>query len=95
MGCCVLLLIAFGIPRIALALLYFNHYLSSAYQTCLWPLLGFFLMPWTTIAFAICQNEMHGVQGWGVGLLILGVVLDVGTHGSASHRRLRGEDRPF
>ena len=89
MGCCVLVLIAVGVPRVALALLYFNDYVARAYQTHLWPLLGFLLMPWTTIAYAVCQNEMGGVNDWGVALLILGVALDLGTNGSASRAKPR------
>ncbi|HEY3324689.1 MAG TPA: hypothetical protein VGP72_29830 [Planctomycetota bacterium] len=90
MGCCFLVVVACGAPRVGLVLLWLNGYLAHAYQTHLWPLLGFFLMPWTTISYAICMNQMGGVQGWGVALLILGVILDAGTHGGTTRTRRRG-----
>lgn len=60
-------LVAFGLltPRLVLILLWLlpTHYLSHAYGTWVWPLLGFFLLPTTTIAYAIAENEFGGFRG--------------------------------
>jgi hypothetical protein len=46
-----------------------------------WPLLGFFLLPTTTLAYAVAQNRYGGVEGIGLLLLILGVLVDLGVLG--------------
>ncbi|HEY3263620.1 MAG TPA: hypothetical protein VGK12_00535 [Actinomycetota bacterium] len=78
-------LVAFGLltPRLVLILLWLlpTHYLSHAYGTWVWPLLGFFLLPTTTIAYAIAENEFGGFRGWGVVITILGVAFDLGLLG--------------
>ena len=45
--------LALVLPRVTLVLVWlFTNYLQEAYQTWLWPLLGFFLLPLTTLAYA-------------------------------------------
>ena len=44
---------ALSAPRLALAIVFvFSNYLGRAYQSALWPLLGFFFIPLTTLAYA-------------------------------------------
>jgi hypothetical protein len=59
----------------------FTDYLARAFDTWIWPTLGFFLLPTTTLAYAIAQNEFGGVQGWGLVVLVLGVLIDAGLLG--------------
>jgi hypothetical protein len=48
---CLVALIAFFFPRLVILILaIFTTYMSSAYQTIIWPVLGFFLLPYTTLA---------------------------------------------
>src|SRR5215208_2999097 len=50
---CFLLLFALISPRLALILTWlFSDVLSRAFDSCLVPLIGFFILPWTTLAFA-------------------------------------------
>ena len=50
---CFLALIALLSPRLALFLIWiFSDLLSRAYSSWILPLLGFFLLPWTTLAYA-------------------------------------------
>ncbi len=77
MGCSLLALIAFGLPRLVLAVLYLQNYLTTAYQTTLWPVLGFIFMPYTTIAWAYAMNECGGLKDVGLLVVIIGVVLDL------------------
>jgi hypothetical protein len=47
-------------PRIALFLVWFagGNYLSRAYEHWILPLLGFFLLPLTTLVFAFVHNSL-------------------------------------
>ena len=87
MGCCLIALALMAMPRGVVALLWLNGYIGRAYQTMLWPLLGFFFMPWTTAAYAICMNQWGGVKDAGVILIIVAVIMDLGSHGSTEHAR--------
>jgi hypothetical protein len=70
-------------PRLIMVLMWlFSDYLIHAYGTWVWPLLGFFLLPTTTLAYAIAVNEFGGFTGWGAVITILGVSLDLGVLGS-------------
>jgi len=50
-------------------------------------LLGFLLLPWTTIAFAIAQNELGGANGIGLLVIALGFLADIGVLGGGASRR--------
>jgi len=86
--CCVLVLLALVGPRLVLVLLWlFTSYLSRAFDTFLWPLLGFLVLPWTTIAYAVAQNELGGLSGLGLVVLALGLLVDLGVVGGGARRR--------
>jgi hypothetical protein len=59
----------------------FSDYLSQAYGTWGWPLLGFFFLPTTTLAYAVAENRYDGLRGIGVVLVVLGALVDVGALG--------------
>jgi hypothetical protein len=84
---CLLAAVAFFFPRLILALLFlFGDYLGQAYQTVLWPVLGFFVMPYTTLAYAWAWHSGSGsVQGFGLFVVILAVLADFSTHGGSGH----------
>ena len=51
-GCCLVALVAFGGPRVTGWLIWlFTNWFDRAYSTWYWPLLGWLLMPWTTLAY--------------------------------------------
>ena len=84
MPCC-LGCIAAAFPRVALVLMWLLGYGGRAFDTMLWPVLGFVFMPFTTCAYAIAGNEFGGVdKGLGLVLLIIGIVLDLGSHGGGA-----------
>jgi hypothetical protein len=86
--CCVLALLAFLGPRLALVLLWiFTTYLSRAFDGVLLPLLGFLFLPWTTIAWAIAQNEFGGASGIGLLVIALGFLGDIGVLGGGARGR--------
>lgn len=86
--CCPLLLLAFFTPRIVLFLLWlFSDYLTRAYETWLWPALGFFFLPATTLAYAIARNEFGGLNGLGIVALLIGIAVDIGLLGGGARQR--------
>ncbi len=86
--CCVLALLAFLGPRLVILLLWlFTTYLSRAFDGLLLPLLGFLFLPWTTIAWAIAQNEFGGTNGIGLLVIVIGVLADIGVLGGGARGR--------
>jgi hypothetical protein len=69
-----------------------TDWFSRAFETALWPLLGFLFMPYTTLAWmAAMLNNNHRLDGWWIALFIVAVVADVGGSGrAAAHARKRG-----
>jgi hypothetical protein len=73
---CLLALLALLSPRLALfALWLFSSVLDRAYDSWLLPLLGFFLLPWTTLAYAVMWDTgtrtVSGFEWFIVGLAFL------------------------
>jgi hypothetical protein len=60
---CVVALIALIFPRLAILLVViFSDFIGNAYKTVLWPLLGFFFVPLTTLAYAFAINRNGSVR---------------------------------
>lgn len=81
MGC---IGVAFGLitPRLVMVVLWlFSDYLSRAYDTWIIPLIGFFVLPTTTLAYAVAENEVGGFRSWGAIVVIVAVALDLGMWG--------------
>ena len=89
---CILGCIALAFPRLVIILMViFSDYIGQAYQTILWPLLGFLFMPLTTLAYAWAWHYGSGsVQGLGLAVVIIAALIDLGTiGGGASHKKVR------
>lgn len=85
---CVFALIGFFFPRLAMVLLViFSDYLGRAYTTTLWPLLGFFFMPFTTLAYAWAKNSHGSIDGMYLVVVIIAVLMDLGTVGGGAHAK--------
>jgi hypothetical protein len=82
---CFIVGIAFFFPRLVLILLFFfTTFITSAFQTLLWPVLGFIFMPYTTLAYAGAMNYGGGsVSGLWLILVVVGVLLDLGVLGGS------------
>ena len=91
MPCCLILLVAFLGPRIAIVLLaLFTTYLGRAYDNFLIPFLGFLFLPWTTLAYAWAINTNGEVSGMYMVVVIIAVLGDLGVFGGgAAHRKKR------
>ena len=87
---CLLALVALITPRILLIVVWlFSDYLSRAYQTVLWPILGFLFMPLTTLAYAWAVNKNGSVTGIYFATVLLAALIDLGSLGGSGHARRR------
>ncbi len=84
---CLLALIGFFFPRIVLIVLWLSGYLDKAYATVLWPLLGFFFAPFTTLAYAWAINTNGSVSGIYLVVLVIAVLMDIGVLGGGDRER--------
>jgi hypothetical protein len=91
MGCgCLVALGALISPRLGLFLVWlFTDRIPAAFDgNWLLPILGFFLLPWTTLAWAVVWSPVEGVAQFGWAFVVLGLVFDISTHlGAAQARR--------
>jgi hypothetical protein len=76
---CFLVLFALISPRLALFFLWlFSDLLSRAFDSWFLPLLGFFLLPWTTLAYAVMwgasSNQVSGFEWF---IVILAFLFDL------------------
>ena len=79
--CCFLLLFAAFGPRFAIiAMWLFGDRVDLAFSSWLWPLLGLFLAPWTTLMYLLVWSPVGGVSGGEWIIVGLGVALDVATY---------------
>lgn len=91
---CILAAIAFFFPRVAIILLViFGDYIGRAYDTTLWPLLGFFFAPYTTLAYAVAINQHGGVDGMYLVLVVIAVLADLGVIGGGADSARRRQPR--
>ena len=96
MGC---LLVVFSLltPRIVLIVLWLTDYLEAAYDTWVWPTLGFVFLPVTTIAYAVAVNGFSAtptvagtdISAVGVIFIVIGVLIDLGALGNGARSRRR------
>jgi hypothetical protein len=85
--CLVVILIAL-FPRIVLVLMFLtSNYLERAYHGLLLPLLGFIFLPLTTLVYAWMVNTRQPVEGIGLVILIVAIVVDLGGIGGGEYHR--------
>jgi hypothetical protein len=73
---CIAVLFALISPRLALFVIFlFSDLLSRAFDSWLVPLLGFFVLPWTTLAYALMWssggNRVYGFEWFIVGIAFI------------------------
>lgn len=79
---CFLGCLALIVPRFTIVLVViFSDYLGEAYRTTLWPLLGFFFLPLTTLVYAWAIHGQDGVAGARLVAVVIAVLIDLGIVG--------------
>ena len=91
---CLVGCLAMAMPRFAIVLVVvFSDYIGRAYQTTLWPLVGFLFMPLTTLAYAWAINSSGSVAGFQLVVVVLAVLIDLGLVGGSASRRQWSRDK--
>ena len=89
MGCLVVLL-AFLSPRLAIFVLFlFTDLLSRAFDSWILPFLGFFLLPWTTLAYAVLWDSSEHVHGIEWLIVAIAFLADLAPYWGREARRRR------
>ena len=83
---CLAVLLAFISPRLALfAVWLFSDILSRAFESRWLPVAGFFLLPWTTLAYALMWDTgRHAVTGFEWFIVGLAFLADLGSYGGTA-----------
>jgi hypothetical protein len=86
---CIAAVFAFISPRLAIIVVaLFSNILSRAFDSWFLPLIGFFLLPWTTLAYAIMwdvgTHRVYGLEWFIVGLAFLA---DLGSYAGGKRAR--------
>lgn len=76
---CCLAIVALISPRLAVILLWLfdNQRMSTAFQSGWIAIIGWLLLPWTTLAWAVCYSPIFGVTGFGYLIVAFAFVVDI------------------
>ena len=79
MCCFITALMLFG-PRLAILVwwIYTPVYISSLFQSWIWPLLGWVFLPWSTLMYMTVAGG--GIVGFDWIILGIGIFADIGTY---------------
>lgn len=93
MGCFVALFALIS-PRLALfALALFSNLLSRAFDSWLVPLIGFFVLPWTTLGYAVMWDTgTHGVHSFEWFIVAFAFVVDISSYAGGRRARSFSDD---
>ena len=88
---CLVVLFALISPRLALFFVWvFSDWLGRAFDSWVVPLIGFFLLPWTTLAYAAMwvygQNGVHDFEWF---IVILAFLADLSSWGGGRRAQTR------
>ncbi|HEY5155224.1 MAG TPA: hypothetical protein VIJ47_10855 [Acidimicrobiales bacterium] len=90
--CCIVGVLAMISPRLAIFLIWLfdRARMSMAFDSFWIAFLGFLVLPWTTLAWAVCYAPARGVNGFGWFVVIFGFFLDISSYtGSARAQQQR------
>ena len=86
---CFVVLFALISPRLALFFVWlFSDLLSRAFDSWFVPFLGFFLLPWTTLAYAAMYASSDRVSGFEWFIVVLAFLIDLGSYARGRRERL-------
>ncbi len=90
---CLIPIFAVFFPRLVMILIaIFTRWFAIAFDSALWPILGFLFMPYTTLAYmAAMLNNNHTASGGWLVLIIVAALLDLGGQGGSARRKRRNQ----
>ena len=93
-GCaCLFALFGLGAPRFALAIMWlfelFDDRLAAAFDSFVLGVLGFLLLPYTTLFYALAYAPDGGVSRFGWFLVVLGFLMDLSWYSGSEYSRRR------
>jgi len=75
-------------PRLGIVILWaFTNYVTRAFDTWLWPLLGVVFLPWTTLFYILVAAPTGSITFWGWLMVGLGLISDLSAHAQAYTNR--------
>ncbi len=84
---CLIAFIGLAAPRFALFLMWvFTNRLTVAFDSFVLGALGFALLPFTTMFYALAYQPGPGVGGFGYVLVGLGLLFDLGSYGNGGQQ---------
>jgi len=86
---CLVALFALISPRLALFfILIFSNWVGQAFESWVPPVLGFFLLPWTTLAYIVMHRvEPFGVEGFDWFIVALAFFVDLLSYAKSTRAR--------
>ncbi len=79
-GCCLVVLASWISPRLAVFFLWlFTDRMSVAFDSFVAELLGFLVLPWTTLMYVLVYSPATKVSWFGWVIVAMGLMLDLGT----------------
>lgn len=86
---CLLVVGAMFLPRLTLFFIWLlTGWFGRAFESSLWPFLGFLFMPYTTLAYMTAMlNNDHNVNGWWLVLVVVAVLIDLSGQSETARRR--------
>jgi hypothetical protein len=88
---CLIAIFAVLFPRLVMIVIAITtNWFKAAFDSPIWPLLGFLLMPYTTLAYmAAMLNNHHNVNGGWLVLVVIAVLIDLGGQGGSARSTRR------
>ena len=91
---CIFAIIALAVPRVMMFFAFLlTNWFGRAFDSLLWPILGFVFMPYTTLAYmAAMLNNNHTLSGGWLALFIVAIIVDTGHWGGGGftyHKKQR------
>lgn len=76
---CLLIVLALATPRLALVLAWiFTSWFRAAFDSVLWPILGFIFLPATALWYAVVQHWFGGEWTfWPIAGLVVALLMDL------------------
>lgn len=86
--CCIVALMGLVGPRVAFLFAWiFTDEVDQSIDSFWLKLLGLIFLPWTALFWAIAWAPIQGVSGFGVFLVLMGLVLDIASYTSGAYSR--------